>query len=62
MGTEQAQYTLAERPRPETPSDDWYIGSVDQGTTSTRFIIFDRYSNIIASHQLGFDNHYPESG
>ncbi|MFA5918293.1 MAG: glycerol kinase GlpK [Candidatus Nanopelagicaceae bacterium] len=29
-----------------------YIGSLDQGTSSTRFMIFDRASNVIASHQV----------
>ncbi|KAL1957791.1 hypothetical protein VTO42DRAFT_5509 [Malbranchea cinnamomea] len=28
-----------------------YIGAIDQGTTSTRFIIFDSMGNIVASHQ-----------
>jgi glycerol kinase len=42
--------------------DEWFIGSVDQGTTSSRFIIFNSQADIVASHQLEFDNHYPESG
>lgn len=29
-----------------------YIGSLDQGTSSTRFMIFDHASNVIASHQM----------
>ena len=29
-----------------------YIGSLDQGTSSTRFMIFDHASNVIASHQV----------
>lgn len=28
-----------------------YIGAIDQGTTSTRFIIFDNKGAVIASHQ-----------
>ncbi|KAI0204573.1 glycerol kinase [Astrocystis sublimbata] len=42
--------------------EDWYIGSIDQGTTSTRFIIFDRWADPVASHQLEFENHFPHSG
>ncbi|KAK9780051.1 putative glycerol kinase [Seiridium cardinale] len=42
--------------------DDWFVGSVDQGTTSSRFIIFSSQADIVASHQIEFDNHYPESG
>ncbi|KAL2150782.1 hypothetical protein VTH82DRAFT_7345 [Thermothelomyces myriococcoides] len=40
----------------------WYVGSIDQGTTSTRFIIFDGDGNVIAMHQQKFENLYPESG
>ncbi|HUW88286.1 MAG TPA: glycerol kinase GlpK [Candidatus Paceibacterota bacterium] len=29
-----------------------YMGSLDQGTSSTRFMIFDHASNVIASHQV----------
>ncbi|KAI1845989.1 hypothetical protein JX266_007798 [Neoarthrinium moseri] len=43
-------------------AEDWFIGSVDQGTTSSRFIIFNRNADIVASHQIEFENHYPESG
>ncbi|KAI0133600.1 glycerol kinase [Xylariales sp. AK1849] len=42
--------------------DDWFVGSIDQGTTSSRFIIFNSEADIVASHQIEFDNHYPESG
>ena len=40
----------------------FYIGSIDQGTTSTRFIIFDGIGQPVASHQHEFKQHYPESG
>ena len=29
-----------------------YVGSVDQGTTSTRFMIFDKEGGVLASHQV----------
>jgi hypothetical protein len=39
-----------------------YIGSIDQGTTSSRFVIFDRRGKPIASHQEVFKQIYPHSG
>ncbi|KAI1810512.1 glycerol kinase [Poronia punctata] len=43
-------------------NEEWFIGSIDQGTTSSRFIIFDRHCDPVASHQIEFTNHYPHSG
>ena len=40
----------------------WFIGSIDQGTTSTRFLIFDGTGTPIASHQMEFKQIYPHSG
>lgn len=40
----------------------WFIGSIDQGTTSTRFLIFDGTGCPIASHQMEFKQMYPHSG
>lgn len=40
----------------------WFIGSIDQGTTSSRFLIFDAEGTPVASHQIEFENLYPESG
>lgn len=42
--------------------DDVFIGSIDQGTTSTRFIIYDRKARCIGSHQVEFNQFYPEAG
>lgn len=42
--------------------EQWFVGSVDQGTTSSRFLIFDHHGEVVAGHQLEFENHYPESG
>jgi len=39
-----------------------YIGAVDQGTTSTRFMIFDHAGNVIAVHQLEHEQIYPQPG
>ncbi|MEJ8738299.1 glycerol kinase GlpK [Erysipelotrichaceae bacterium HCN-30851] len=39
-----------------------YIMAIDQGTTSTRAIIFDKHSNIIGMAQKELKNDYPEPG
>jgi glycerol kinase len=39
-----------------------YIGAIDQGTTSTRFIIFDRAGKIAASAQKEHQQIYPRPG
>lgn len=39
-----------------------FIGAVDHGTTSSRFIIFDTDGNPVASHQHEFAQIYPQSG
>ncbi|XAR50524.1 Glycerol kinase [Bertholletia excelsa] len=39
-----------------------FIGSIDQGTTSTRFIIYDKQARAIGSHQVEFTQLYPEAG
>ena len=39
-----------------------FIGAIDQGTTSTRFILFDHASNIVASHQIEHKQIFPKAG
>jgi glycerol kinase len=39
-----------------------YVGALDQGTTSTRFMIFDRGGNEIARHQLEHEQILPQPG
>ncbi|CAL1715600.1 unnamed protein product [Somion occarium] len=39
-----------------------FVGSLDCGTTSTRFIIFDKHADIVAQKQLEFPQYYPEPG
>ena len=41
---------------------DSFIGSIDQGTTSSRFLIFNRDGDPVASHQLEFKQFYPQPG
>ncbi len=39
-----------------------YVGAIDQGTTSSRFIIFNRQGSIVSSHQLEHSQIYPKQG
>lgn len=39
-----------------------FILSIDQGTTSTRSLIFDQNYNVVASDQMEFTQHFPLSG
>ena len=39
-----------------------YVGAIDQGTSSTRFIIFDESTQIVAESQLPHEQIYPQAG
>ena len=39
-----------------------YVLSLDQGTTSSRAILFDRQGNIVAKAQKEYQQHYPQAG
>lgn len=39
-----------------------YVGAIDQGTTSSRFILFDKLGQIKFVHQVEFTQHYPHPG
>ena len=39
-----------------------YIGAIDQGTTSTRFFVFDRKAAVVAMHQVEHRQMYPKPG
>src|SRR5580693_6039878 len=39
-----------------------YIGAIDQGTTSTRFIVFDRHGRIVSTAQEEHEQIYPSPG
>ncbi|KAG5636780.1 hypothetical protein H0H81_006894 [Sphagnurus paluster] len=39
-----------------------FVGSLDCGTTSVRFIVFDKYANIVAQSQQEFPQYYPNPG
>ncbi|EGD95974.1 glycerol kinase [Trichophyton tonsurans CBS 112818] len=39
-----------------------FVGSIDQGTTSSRFLIFNTDGEVVVSHQLEFSQIYPQPG
>jgi glycerol kinase len=46
----------------EEKEKHWFICSIDQGTTSSRFLIFNGEGSPVAQHQIEFENMYPKSG
>jgi glycerol kinase len=42
--------------------EDVFIGAIDQGTSSSRFIIYDKSAKSIGSHQVEFTQFYPQAG
>ena len=46
----------------EQAKNKHYIVALDQGTTSSRAIIFDRHSHIVAVSQREFSQYFPQSG
>ena len=39
-----------------------FIGAIDQGTQSTRFVLYDAAGAAVASHQQEFTQHCPRAG
>ena len=39
-----------------------YVAAVDQGTTSTRFMIFDHSGGVVGVHQMEHEQIYPQAG
>lgn len=39
-----------------------FIGAIDQGTTSSRFLIFNNHGDVVVAHQLEFTQIYPHPG
>ena len=39
-----------------------YAAAVDQGTTSTRFMIFDHAGQVVGVHQMEHEQIYPQAG
>ncbi|KAK5688583.1 Glycerol kinase [Elasticomyces elasticus] len=42
--------------------EEVFVGSIDQGTTSSRFLIFDKQGEPVATHQEEFTQIYPNPG
>ncbi|KAI9314603.1 glycerol kinase [Dichotomocladium elegans] len=47
---------------PVEPSTTCYIGAIDAGTTSARFLIFDEQGTLVTGHQIEFKQLYPRPG
>ncbi|KAJ2538735.1 Glycerol kinase, partial [Coemansia sp. RSA 1933] len=43
-------------------ADEVFIGAIDQGTSSSRFLIFNIKGQIVASHQAEYENLYAKAG
>jgi glycerol kinase len=41
---------------------DTYVGAIDQGTTGTRFMVFDHGGRVVANAYERHEQHYPEPG
>ncbi|CAI5936574.1 unnamed protein product [Closterium sp. NIES-65] len=42
--------------------EGWLVGAIDQGTTSTRFFLYDDHLRVVASHQMEFEQIQPQAG
>ena len=49
-------------PGKKISEDEMFVGSIDQGTTSSRFLIFNQSGEPVASHQVEFKQYYPQPG
>ncbi|MEF8821121.1 MAG: FGGY family carbohydrate kinase, partial [Halovenus sp.] len=43
-------------------ADNTYVGAIDQGTTGTRFMVFDHSGNDVANAYKKHEQIYPEPG
>ncbi|QRV77718.1 FGGY-family carbohydrate kinase [Ceratobasidium sp. AG-Ba] len=39
-----------------------FVGAIDCGTTSARFLVFDEFANVVAEHQLEFPQYFEHPG
>ncbi|KAK4056167.1 Glycerol kinase [Microbotryomycetes sp. JL221] len=61
-GSTSVPGSRATSPTRPIPKETEFIGSIDCGTTSCRFYIFDQYAQVICWHQIEFNQVYPEPG
>ena len=59
--TEESGKSAEPAPKP-TNREEVFVGSIDQGTTSSRFLIFDKAGEPVAVHQEEFQQIYPQPG
>ncbi|KAG8691984.1 Glycerol kinase [Ceratobasidium sp. 395] len=45
-----------------TPKEGEFVGAIDCGTTSARFLVFDEFANVVAEHQLEFPQYFEHPG
>ena len=57
-----AMYVILDRALPNVGEAMSFILAIDQGTTSSRSIIFDENLKIIGTAQEEFTQHFPQSG
>lgn len=63
LEAEKAEQAQEQRKGSPVPMDTTeLIGAIDQGTTSSRFLIFNKKGEPVASHQIEFKQIYPQSG
>ncbi|RYJ15365.1 glycerol kinase, partial [Halogeometricum borinquense] len=43
-------------------TEDTYVGAIDQGTTGTRFMVFDHDGRVVANAYQKHEQIYPEPG
>lgn len=61
--TDSSDYTKVEMSEVDQhASAHTFIGAIDQGTTSSRFLIFNSLGEVVVTHQLEFKQIYPQSG
>jgi hypothetical protein len=61
--TDEAKHTTSSDDTPSKTEDlSDLIGAIDQGTTSSRFLVFNRKGEPIALHQEEFKQIYPNPG
>lgn len=42
--------------------EDVFVGAIDQGTSSSRFIIYDAKTGVVGCHHVEFTQFYPQAG
>lgn len=55
-------HSIVATPDSAKMADQVFVGSIDQGTTSSRFLIFDKAGEPVAVHQEEFTQIYPNPG